>query len=101
MVSNLVRNGTTVTGVQTNDTTLGPNGVVGLNKNGRVVLSAGSFGTPRILFQTGIGPTDMLQTVLQNADAATRMPPQSQWVNLPVGMNVSARALIGVEADVE
>jgi len=84
MVTSVVRNGSTITGVKTNDTSIGYNGVVSLNPKGRVILSAGSFGTPRILFQSGIGPTDMLQTVQQSPGAAD-LPPQSQWINLPVG----------------
>lgn len=84
MVTSVVRNGSTITGIKTNNTDIGPNGVISLNPKGRVILSAGSFGNPRILFQSGIGPTDMLQTV-QNSPAAAALPPQSQWINLPVG----------------
>ncbi|OCH89474.1 cellobiose dehydrogenase [Obba rivulosa] len=89
LVSSVVRNGSQILGVQTNNTAIGPNGYVPLNPNGRVILSAGSFGTPRILFQSGIGPTDMLQTVQGNTAVAANMPPQSDWIDLPVGMNVS------------
>ncbi|KAA1477787.1 hypothetical protein DENSPDRAFT_867739 [Dentipellis sp. KUC8613] len=89
LVSNVVRNGSQITGVQTNDTSLGPNGVVPLTPKGRVILAGGSFGTARILFQSGIGPSDMLQVVQGNAQAAANLPPQSQWINLPVGENVS------------
>ncbi|KAI0765073.1 cellobiose dehydrogenase [Fomes fomentarius] len=89
LVSQVVRNGSTITGVRTNDPTLGPDGVIPLNPKGRVILSAGSFGTPRILFQSGIGPDDMLQTVQNNPTAAANLPPQSQWINLPVGQDVS------------
>lgn len=88
-VTSVVRNGSVVTGVQTNDTTLGADGIVSLNKDGRVILSAGSYGTPRILFQSGIGPSDMIGIVQQNATAAARMPPTDQFIDLPVGYDVS------------
>ena len=96
MVSQVVRNGSRIVGVRTNDTSLGPNGVVPLNPNGRVILSAGAFGTSRILFQSGIGPSDMLSTVKQNAAAAANLPPDSDFINLPVGMNVSDNPSINV-----
>ncbi|KAI1798304.1 cellobiose dehydrogenase [Ganoderma leucocontextum] len=89
LVSQVIRNGSTVTGVRTNDTSLGPNGIIPLNPNGRVVLSAGSFGTPRILFQSGIGPSDMIQAVQANPTASANLPAQSQWIDLPVGQGVS------------
>jgi len=96
MVSNVVRNGAQITGVQTNDTSLGPNGIVSLTPNGRVILSAGSFGSSRILFQSGIGPTDMIQVVQENAAASVNLPPQDEWINLPVGENVSDNPSISV-----
>ncbi|KDQ52894.1 carbohydrate-binding module 1 protein [Jaapia argillacea MUCL 33604] len=89
MVSSVVRNGSQILGVQTNDSTLGPNGFIPVTPKGRVILSAGSFGTPRILFQSGIGPSDMLSLVQGNTVAAPNLPPQAQWINLPVGYNVS------------
>lgn len=93
MVNNLVRNGSTITGVQTNDTSIGPNGVVSLNPNGRVILAAGSFGTSRLLFQSGIGPLDMIQTV-QNSSAAGNLPPESDWIDLPVGQHFSVQPVV-------
>lgn len=88
-VQNVVRNGAQITGVKTNDTSLGPDGVIPLTSKGRVILSAGSFGTPRILFRSGIGPTDMITLAKNNVDAGPNVPPEDQWINLPVGMNAS------------
>ncbi|TFK46998.1 the flavin domain of cellobiose dehydrogenase [Heliocybe sulcata] len=88
-VTNVVRDNSVITGVQTNDTSLGPDGIIFLNPGGRVVLSAGSFGSPRILFQSGIGPSDMIQLVEENPAAAARLPPPSQYIDLSVGYNVS------------
>ncbi|KAJ6567724.1 cellobiose dehydrogenase [Mycena vulgaris] len=87
-VLNVVRNGSVITGVKTNDTTV-PGGIYPLNPNGRVILSAGSYGSARILFRSGIGPTDMINLVKNDPVAGPNLPPSSQWINLPVGFNVS------------
>ncbi|KAF9479511.1 hypothetical protein BDN70DRAFT_858359 [Pholiota conissans] len=88
-VLNVVRNGPTITGVKTNDTSIGGNGIIPLNPKGRVILSAGSYGTPRILFRSGIGPTDMISLVQNDPVAGPLLPPASQFINLPVGYNAS------------
>jgi cellobiose dehydrogenase (acceptor) len=96
LVSNVVRNGSQITGVQTNDTSLGQNGVIPITTNGFVILSAGSFGSSRILIMSGIGPMDMIQIVQKNATAAANLPPKAQWINLPVGQNISDNPSIKV-----
>ncbi|KAJ7198737.1 cellobiose dehydrogenase [Mycena pura] len=87
-VLNVVRNGSQITGVTTNDTSV-LNGFYPLNPNGRVILSGGSYGSARLLFRSGIGPPDMLSIVANDPVAGPNLPPQSQWINLPVGFNVS------------
>ncbi|KAF9491048.1 cellobiose dehydrogenase [Pleurotus eryngii] len=87
-VNSIIRNGTKVLGVQTNDTSLGPDGFIPVTPHGRVILSGGSFGSPRLLFSAGIGPTDMLTIAQGDSVVGPKMPPQAQWINLPVGENV-------------
>ncbi|KAG8929895.1 hypothetical protein FRC02_004902 [Tulasnella sp. 418] len=88
-VIGVVRNGAAVTGVRINNTAYGGNGIVPLTTKGRVVLSAGAFGSPRILFQSGIGPSDMINLVKNDATYGPNLPPQASWINLPVGSYVS------------
>ncbi|KAG9018158.1 hypothetical protein FRB90_012066 [Tulasnella sp. 427] len=88
-VTGLVRTNGTITGVRTNYTAYGGNGIVPLTTKGRVVLSAGAFGTARILFQSGIGPSDMISLVAANSQYSPYLPPASAYLNLPVGYNVS------------
>ncbi|KAJ6600770.1 cellobiose dehydrogenase [Mycena sp. CBHHK59/15] len=87
-VLNVVRNGANITGVKTNDTTV-KDGFYPLNQNGRVILSAGAYGSARVLFRSGIGPNDMINLVAGDPTAGPNLPPSSQWINLPVGYNVS------------
>jgi len=54
---------------------------------GRVIVSSGTFGTAKLLFRSGIGPTDQLQIVQSSTDAAL-MTPSTNWINLPVGYNL-------------
>jgi len=80
--TNVIRNGAQITGVRTDK------GIYPLTSKGRVILAGGAFGTARVLFQSGIGPADMIAAAKANPDAASRLPPASQYINLPVGMNV-------------
>lgn len=87
-VVKLNRNAGQITGVVTEST--GPGGqryLINVNTNGRVVLSAGVFNTAKILFRSGIGPTDVLNVVKSSSDGPT-MIATNQWINLPVGYNL-------------
>lgn len=58
-----------------------------------MILSAGAFGSPRILFRSGIGPADMIGLVNSDATASQYLPDEEDWIDLPVGYNVSFRSL--------
>lgn len=53
MVLNVERNGSSITGVRTDNVTLGTDGVFNVAEGGKVVLASGVFGTSRILFRSG------------------------------------------------
>jgi cellobiose dehydrogenase (acceptor) len=55
---------------------------------GRVILAAGTFGTTKILFRSGIGPKDQLDIVATSADAKV-MSNSANWLNLPVGKSLN------------
>ncbi|KAE8139037.1 hypothetical protein BDV38DRAFT_281595 [Aspergillus pseudotamarii] len=88
-VKRVVREGGRITGVEVEATLDGGYaGTVNVTANtGRVILSAGTFGTPKVLMRSGIGPKDQLSVVKSSTDGET-MIAESEWIELPVGENL-------------
>jgi cellobiose dehydrogenase (acceptor) len=106
----LVRTGGRITGVElecSHGGAVGPGytGIVGVTPGtGRVILSAGTFGSAKLLFRSmlnrfamkaaltpvgGIGPVDQLRIVNNSRIDGPTMIPSDQWINLPVGYNLN------------
>jgi cellobiose dehydrogenase (acceptor) len=88
-VKRVIRTGGHITGVEVEPYLPGGyQGVVNVTSiSGRVILSAGTFGSARILMRSGIGPQDQLQVVNASRDGPT-MINSKNWINLPVGYNL-------------
>ncbi|KAK1753591.1 cellobiose dehydrogenase [Echria macrotheca] len=85
-VKRVVRTGSKITGVEVECG--GSSGTVNVTPGtGRVILSAGTFGSPKILWRSGIGLKDELNAVKSSSDGST-MISSDQWINLPVGNNL-------------
>lgn len=58
-----------------------------MNTGGSVILAAGAMSSPRILFNSGIGPTDQIN-IVKNGCADVTLPDETEWIDLPVGENL-------------
>ncbi|KAH7150157.1 hypothetical protein B0J13DRAFT_660971 [Dactylonectria estremocensis] len=90
-VIRLVRSGSQVTGVEVE--TNGTHEIIKLSKSGRVVLSAGAISTPRVPFNSGIGPKAQILTA--NKTGVT-LPPKKDWIELPVGKNLKDHPIFSI-----
>ncbi|KAB8234511.1 uncharacterized protein BDW43DRAFT_299568 [Aspergillus alliaceus] len=96
-VNRLVRSGSQVMGVEVIDSIPGHSGVIGLAPHGRVVLAAGALSTPRLLFNSGIGPKAHIETAKKSG---ITVPPQEEWINLPVGVGIKDHPIFPSSTDI-
>lgn len=89
-----VREGKTVTGVEVQSAN-GQRIIYNVKAGGSVLLSAGSMSTPRILFNSGIGPVKQLQTVASGTSGVT-LPKEADWIDLPVGAEIKDHPIFTV-----
>ncbi|KAI0440680.1 cellobiose dehydrogenase [Xylaria telfairii] len=84
-----LRTGGKITGVELDCTVeQGKYGTVSVTPNtGRVIVSAGTFGSAKFLMRSGIGPSDQLEVVKSSKDGPS-MISSDAWINLPVGYNL-------------
>ncbi|KAH6651519.1 hypothetical protein BKA67DRAFT_637517 [Truncatella angustata] len=69
----------------------GTNQIINVTEStGKVILAAGTLSTPRILFYSGIGPTEQVEAVPSDVT----LPASSEWINLPVGQGVKDHTII-------
>ncbi|KAI0150382.1 fungal cellulose binding domain-containing protein [Xylariaceae sp. FL1272] len=89
-VKRVIRTGGHITGVEVEPYLDGGyQGVVNVTAiSGRVILSAGTFGSAKLLLRSGIGPPDQLQVVKGSTIDGATMISNSSWINLPVGYNL-------------
>ncbi|KAF2744904.1 hypothetical protein M011DRAFT_428071 [Sporormia fimetaria CBS 119925] len=88
-VRRVIRTGGKATGVELDGGNGGYCGTVKLNEGGRVILSAGAFGSTKLLLRSGIGPKDQLNIVKGSARDGATFIKESEWINLPVGQNLN------------
>ncbi|RYP78208.1 hypothetical protein DL771_000685 [Monosporascus sp. 5C6A] len=85
-----VRTNSTITGVEVE-----VNGVretIKVNPGGKVILASGAMSTPRILLNSGIGPSEQIE-IVASGNTLVRLPEKSAWIDLPVGKRMQDHPL--------
>jgi cellobiose dehydrogenase (acceptor) len=82
-VIRVVRTKSTITGVEVEDDS-GQRQIININQGGKVILAAGAMSSPRLLFNSGIGPAEQIN-IVKSGNTAVTLPAEEDWINLPVG----------------
>ncbi|KKA28521.1 hypothetical protein TD95_004601 [Thielaviopsis punctulata] len=90
-----IRTNSTITGVEV-ETSANQRQIINLNKGGAVVFSAGALSTPRLLFNSGIGPKEQIQ-IVQKGTTQVTLPKEDAWVELPVGQRIMDHPIFTVK----
>lgn len=90
-----VREGSSISGVEV-ETEDGKRVIYNVKNNGKVLLAAGAMSTPRILFNSGIGPAEQLQTVAAGSSGVS-LPAEAEWIDLPVGEEIKDHPIFTVK----
>lgn len=86
-VRRVLRDGASITGIEYSDDATGAVSNITLNEGGKVILAAGPWNTPRILFNSGIGPAEQIQ-IVANGTTGIAVPSKADWIELPVGQAI-------------
>ncbi|OTB09082.1 carbohydrate-binding module family 1 protein [Hypoxylon sp. CI-4A] len=89
-VRRALRTGGHITGVELDCTVEGGGyGTVDVTPDsGRVIVSAGTFGSAKFLLRSGIGPADQLEVVAASSSDGKTFIDKESWIDLPVGYNL-------------
>ncbi|PVH95650.1 cellobiose dehydrogenase [Periconia macrospinosa] len=90
-----VRNGSTISGVEL-ETEAGARVIYNVKAGGSVILASGAMSTPRLLFNSGIGPAKQLQTVASGT-SGVKLPAESEWIDLPVGAEIKDHTIFTIK----
>jgi cellobiose dehydrogenase (acceptor) len=90
-----VRDGSSVSGIEI-ETADKQRVIYNVKAGGSVILAAGSMSTPRILFNSGIGPAKQLK-IVQSSSGGVTLPAEADWIDLPVGAEIKDHPIFTVQ----
>ena len=61
--------------------------IINLRSGGSVLLAAGVMSTPRVLFNSGIGPSKQIN-IVKSGTTKVKLPDERDWISLPVGLDI-------------